>query len=302
MNHKNIFSVFVIVLSAKLKSVLALEISCGTRGAAIDFVFPDADLRELNCVCKDDYVGTFGYEKLSEIFNPYIRAFAISNKPRDQRISHIVLRNCKDLKLELDLDRIYREAAAITDLSFQSVNSLDLKFRDISGRSFNMVFEDITTTDFSGYISNRDLTMRMFFRKPRSRRSSVTFNNVNFEANFDVLNLQNVAHLIVANSHFRNINNLEIIEREQNTQCHDRVDNSFYTTDVECSKDLFLVGDYQSSTVDPTNAALTNSVTSRPEFIVPVVLLVLVVVIGVVVGGVYYKYHKSEKQFRMERM
>ena len=74
-------------------------------------------------------VGTFGYEKLSEIFNPYIRAFAISNKPRDQRISHIVLRNCKDLKLELDLDRIYREAAAITDLSFQSVNSLDLKFR-----------------------------------------------------------------------------------------------------------------------------------------------------------------------------
>ena len=94
--------------------------------------------------------------------------------------------------------------------------------RDISGRSFNMVFEDITTTDFSGYISNRDLTMRMFFRKPRSRRSSVTFNNVNFEANFDVLNLQNVAHLIVANSHFRNINNLEIIEREQNTQCHDR--------------------------------------------------------------------------------
>ena len=47
-----------------------------------------------------------------------------------------------------------------------------------------------------------------------------------------------------------------------------------------------------SSTVDPTNAALTNSVTSRPEFIVPVVLLVLVVVIGVVVGGVYYKYHK----------
>ena len=47
-----------------------------------------------------------------------------------------------------------------------------------------------------------------------------------------------------------------------------------------------------STTVDPTSSALTSPVTSRPEFIVPIVLLVLVVVIGAVVGGVYYKYQK----------
>ena len=34
--------------------VSGLRISCGTRGAAIDIIFPDTDLRELNCVCDGD--------------------------------------------------------------------------------------------------------------------------------------------------------------------------------------------------------------------------------------------------------
>ena len=49
---------------------------------------------------------------------------------------------------------------------------------------------------------------------------------------------------------------------------------------------------YFSTTVDPSSSALTSPVTSRPEFIVPVVLLVLVIVGGAVGAGVYYKYNK----------
>ena len=47
-----------------------------------------------------------------------------------------------------------------------------------------------------------------------------------------------------------------------------------------------------STTEDPVPSPYTDPVTSRPEFIVPVVLLVLLVVLGVVGGGVYYKYNK----------
>ena len=54
------------------------------------------------------------------------------------------------------------------------------------------------------------------------------------------------------------------------------------------SKFLFL-----STTGGPDDPApYKDPVTSRPEFIVPVVLLVLLVVLGVVGGGVYYKYNK----------
>ena len=50
---------------------------------------------------------------------------------------------------------------------------------------------------------------------------------------------------------------------------------------------------FPSTTEGPDDPApYTDPVTSRPEFIVPVVLLVVLVVLGVVGGGVYYKYNK----------
>ena len=36
-------------------------------------------------------VGTFGYERFSDIINPYLAAFAASNRPREQRISQVRL-------------------------------------------------------------------------------------------------------------------------------------------------------------------------------------------------------------------
>ena len=49
-------SCYVTILTILLLSsvnVSGLKISCGTRGASLDFVFPDTDLRELKCVCSD---------------------------------------------------------------------------------------------------------------------------------------------------------------------------------------------------------------------------------------------------------
>ena len=41
----------------------------------------------------------------------------------------VVLRNCGTVRLELDLASLRRDAARITDLSFQSMDSLTIRFR-----------------------------------------------------------------------------------------------------------------------------------------------------------------------------
>ena len=46
----------------------------------------------------------------------------------------VVLRNCGTVRLELDLASLRRDAARITDLSFQSMDSLTIRFRLGRGR------------------------------------------------------------------------------------------------------------------------------------------------------------------------
>ena len=41
----------------------------------------------------------------------------------------VVLRNCGSVRLDLDLASLRRDAARITDLSFQSMDSLTIRFR-----------------------------------------------------------------------------------------------------------------------------------------------------------------------------
>ena len=47
-------SALLATLLLSLSPVSSLKISCGTRGASVDFQFPDSSLlRELNCVCDE---------------------------------------------------------------------------------------------------------------------------------------------------------------------------------------------------------------------------------------------------------
>ena len=108
-----------------------------------------------------------------------------------------------------------------------------------------MVFENIISTELSGSLQSTDLELKMFFREPRSRQGSVIFNNISMGATISVLNLQDVAHLTVANSYFRQIRELEIIQGTVSTKCHDTVDNSFYSRDVDCSKENLFLKEYQ---------------------------------------------------------
>lgn len=151
----------------------------------------------------------------------------------------MVLRNCRDIRIELDLDNLRRDAARISHLSFQTIDSLMIQLRNINERSINMVFDDVLKTEFSGRISSPDLILNMYFRELRSSQGSVTFNRVSIEATVKVLNLVNMAHLTVtSDSYFRRLEELEIRQSSVATKCHSQLDNNnFYTPDVECNKD-----------------------------------------------------------------
>ena len=125
-----------------------LRISCGTRGAG-SIIFPDTDLRELRCVCSDPNsgeqdecqvtshcnllrkAGTFGTERFSAVFNPYLASFASSSRPVSQKISHIILSACnnQNINLQLDLENLRTDAARLTDISFENINKLSVELR-----------------------------------------------------------------------------------------------------------------------------------------------------------------------------
>ena len=88
-----------------------------------------------------------------------------------------------------------------------------------------------------GQLPDMSTTVQMFFRQTRSQQSSVSFNKVNIQANVRLLNFQDVAHITVADSYFRQIELLEIRESRVATKCHDTLDQNFFRTDVDCNKE-----------------------------------------------------------------
>jgi len=276
-----------------------LRISCGTRGAGTNIVFPDTDLRELRCVCNDpNSAGTFGTERFSSIFNPFLASFDSSSRPVSQKISHIILSNCRNqnINLELDLGNLRSTAARLTDISFENMNQLSVELRGVTQSHTNFIFTDILDTKIRGSLPDISSTVQMFFRQTRGQQSSVTFDRADIQSSLRLLNFQDVADITVSSSYFRQIESLEIRGSRLASKCHDTLDDNFYRTDVECSKqELF----YRSSSkpVDPSSSPLTAPITSRPEFLVPVSLLVVVSVAGLVAGLLYIRHQKRENHF-----
>merc|ERR1711936_390756 len=237
-----------------------LRISCGTRGAGTNIIFPDTDLRELRCVCSDpNSAGTFGTERFSAVFNPYLASFASSSRPVSQKISHIILSACnnQNINLQLDLENLRTDAARLTDISFENINKLSVELRGLPQSQTNLIFTDILDTEVMGQLPDISTTVQMFFRQTRSQQSSVSFNKVNIQANVRLLNFQDVAHITVADSYFRQIELLEIRESRVATKCHDTLDQNFYRTDVDCNKENLF---YRSSPVYPSSAPLIGPI------------------------------------------
>ena len=109
----------------------------------------------------------------------------------------------------------------------------------------NFIFTDILDTRIRGSLPDISSTVQMFFRQTRSQQSSVTFDRADIQSSLRLLNFQDVADITVASSYFRQIQSLEIRgSRLGSSKCHDTLDDNFYRTDVECSKEELF---YRSS-------------------------------------------------------
>ena len=183
---------------------------------------------------------SFGYERFSDVFNPYIQAFA--ERSRGQKISHIVLRNCGDIKIKLDLENLRTDAHRITDVSFQRMNSLGLLMQSASERSLTIVIENIQNTEVSGGLNQRDLILKMYFRQLGSQ-GSVTFTNLELEPTLSLVNLVNIADFTVTNSYFRRVDQVDF---RGGTRCYNTEDTGgFYRTEVDCSKENLFSSEYR---------------------------------------------------------
>ena len=65
------------------------------------------------------------------MFNPFLASFASSSRPASHKISHIILSNCRNqnINLDLDLENLRSGAARLTDISFENINQLSVELR-----------------------------------------------------------------------------------------------------------------------------------------------------------------------------
>ena len=193
---------------------------------------------------KDFSTGEHVQEELfSEIFNPQLRSFSSYIRPMSQRITHIILVNCKTINIILDLDRLDRDASDLSDVSFEDIADLNIEFRNLVQSRMKLVFTNIKSSQISGNIYNNNCTMEMFFRQLKKSdrdETSVTFSNVNIQAKIQVMDFQDIGHVRVIDSHFDSIDTLDILH---STKCH----TSYRNPEVKCSKEAL----FYSSTFSP---------------------------------------------------
>ena len=164
-----------------------------------------------------------------------------------QKITHVILSNCNRVRIILDLDRVDRDASELTDISFENVENLSVQFKSIVQPRMRFVFTNIVSNQLSGSISGRSSTLEMFFRQFNTAdkdQTSVTFMNIDIQANIRLLNFQDIGHVRVVDSHFDNIDTLDILH---STKCHSGLDN-YRENEVTCSKEeLFFASRYSST-------------------------------------------------------
>ena len=193
---------------------------------------------------------TFGEEFFSEIFNPQLSSHVQSSF---EKITHIMIGQCSNIRIILDLYNVNKEVSELTDISFDNIENLSVKFRNLAQPRMRFVFTNIMFNQLSGSISGRNSMLEMFFRqilKEDQDQTSVTFRNLNMESNIRLLNFQDIGHVRVIDSYFSNIDTFDILH---STKCYTSMDSY---TQVTCSKEQL----FSASRYDSTRWVLSNTV------------------------------------------
>ena len=216
-------------------------------------------------------------------------------------MSHIVLKQCKNLDLLLDITNLDPIQYDITDLSFEYTPYLKLEFNQPRQSSLKLVVQNSIKTTLKGTLEENQNNIQMFFRnvggsRDNYRLSEVIFQNFFSRSSIDLLNFINIGNIIVDGSSIQNVDNFEIRDREitrDPTNCYKIADDGLTRVEVNCTRQELFYDNIRSKYSVfslSKNHALYHPLMSRPplpvpspidkpEFIVPIVLLVAVVLI-----------------------
>merc|ERR1712126_39969 len=154
---------------------------------------------------------------LSDLLNPFLVDLRIGMK---SLVSHLMIVGCPILSITIDLAHLDRTTSAITDLSFEDIRQLKVKFSSLQESRIRLVFTNIEETILTGEIDERLSKIEMFFRaRTLQRRPTVIFSRLRVVPTIRLLNFQDISEVRVEGCSFSEISPLDIVHP---TVCHDR--------------------------------------------------------------------------------
>ena len=165
--------------------------------------------RELKCSCKSFDSSTYGQERLSEIIKKNVN---LDSPPNNPKVTHILLQECENLDLLLDIKYLDPDQYDLNVLSFVSTPELKLEFNQPRQSSLKLVVQDSFKTILKGTLEENQNNIEMFFRQVGSanfRRSEVIFENFFSRSSIHLLNFINIGKIIVDGSSIQRIDNFD---------------------------------------------------------------------------------------------
>ena len=165
--------------------------------------------RELKCSCKSFDSSTYGKERLSEIIKKNVN---LDSPPNNPKVTHILLQQCENLDLLLDVKYLDPDQYDVNVLSFVSTPELKLEFNQPRQSSLKLVVQDSLKTVLKGTLEENQNNIEMFFRQVGSanfRRSEVIFENFFSRSSIHLLNFINIGQIIVDGSSIQRIDNFD---------------------------------------------------------------------------------------------
>ena len=189
----------------------------------------------------------------------------LNSPPNNPKVSHIVLKQCKNLDLLLDITNLDPVQYDITDLSFEYTPYLNLQFDQPRQSSLKLVVQNSIKTTLKGTLEENQNNIQMFFRNvggssDNYRRSEVIFDNFFSRSSIDLLNFINIGNIIVDTSSIQNVDNFEIRDREiirDPTNCFKIADDNVSRVRVNCTRQELFYNNIRS---EKTRRSILGSV------------------------------------------
>ena len=163
----------------------------------------------MKCSCKSFDSSTYGKERLSEIIKKNVN---LDSPPNNPKVTHILLQQCENLDLLLDIKYLDPDQYDLNVLSFVSTPELKLEFNQPRQSSLKLVVQDSFKTILKGTLEENQNNIEMFFRQVGSanfRRSEVIFENFFSRSSIHLLNFINIGNIIVDGSSIQSIDNFD---------------------------------------------------------------------------------------------